>query len=177
VPNVVTAWMVPVWDQEIQHVMRGWKVPRYGVNLEPIARYTAQEVWKNRQIRPNSLVAEPLSLWTTDVRYYGIEEARGELQALLTFSAKRPGRINALAVWFAAILSDRVTLTNAPDGAATHWGQYLFPLDETIRVQLGDEIVVHFTCAPAGQGFCHNTWRVQAADGPAESHDSRIAFQ
>ena len=175
-PNLVTAWMVPVWDSELDNDMNFWRSRPYEVDLSSIAYRTAQEQHFCHYLSKNSLLSEPQLMWTTDIYKFPTAESRLPFRASLSFTATSRGKLNALAVWFRAEFSGRIILTNAPDAPRTHWGQYVFPLERTIEIEFGTKILVEFICEPSGIGYCHNKWSIRVEDGPCESHDTRMGY-
>jgi SAM-dependent methyltransferase len=176
-PEQVTAWIAPTWDDRRDHELNFWRNKPYDLDLSLISDYTAHEVFFCEQnISEDTLLAAAQPLWTTDVYNYSLDDAKSPFQASLSFSANRAGKLVSLAAWFTAEFGQGLTLTNAPDAPKTHWGQSVFPLNCPIEVEPGVEIAIKFSCEPAGPGCCHNTWSVRVGDKPWEHHDSRKAI-
>ena len=172
-PEAVTAWMAPIEDEDLAAGLAFWHSRPYGLDLGPVAEGSANEVrMGHHDSTADKLLAEPEELWRTDVRAVTVEEARRPLGAQLRFSARRQGRLSALAAWFVARFPDGSTLTNAPDAAETHWGRSVFPLNWPIAVDPGDRIEVGFACEPAGPGYCRQRWSVRVGAGDWEHHDT-----
>lgn len=173
-PEVVAAWMAPVEDPRLIEEMQQWRERPYGLDFGAIAEASANEVRMGQhQITAETLVAGPQQLWATDVRTISAAEAGKPFSAQVRFTASRSGTISALAAWFAARFPDGSTLTNAPDGPWTHWGRAVLPLYAGIAVEQGVPVEVELTCAPGGEGFCHQEWSVRVGEREWEHHDTR----
>jgi len=173
-PQMVTAWMAPVWNSELEFDLNLRRGRVYGLDLQLVAEPTVQEVtWARRAVTDADFIAMPQSMWVTDVYRYETEQARLPFRASLTFTPVRAGKINALTAWFTAEFGAGISLTNAPGAPATHWGQYLFPLRETVEVTHETPIAVTFSCMPVAPGYCAQAWSIQVGERPWEHHDSR----
>jgi SAM-dependent methyltransferase len=176
-PERVTAWMGPVWDCELDEDMNFWRSRPYRIDLGAIADSTAREVyWVQHHITEDTLLAQPQVMWSVDLYQCSLEQARGPFSTTLSFSARRKGKLCALAAWFRAEFGEEIVLTNAPDAPKTHWGRWVFPLERTVEINEGTEIAVEFTCESDGSAYCHNRWLVRVGDGPWEHHDTRKQF-
>lgn len=174
-PERVTAWIAPVWDGELENDMNFWRSQPYGVDLGLIADATANELlWCRHHITGDALVATPQQMWLIDVYTCSIEEARSPFKASLSFTVSREGRFNALATWFHAEFGDGIVLTNAPDAPQTHWGRFVFPLDRSVEVEQGAQVLVEFSCEPTIESHCRNRWSVKVGDGVWEHHQSVV---
>ena len=168
-PERVTAWMAPAWDDLLDEEIALWRSRPHGVDLSPIAEEMTEELlYERHQISNFDLRAPPQMLWTHDTLTCPVEESRLPFQASLLFSASTAGPFSALATWFFAEFGNGLTLTNAPDAPPTHWGRTSFPLRSTVTVEQGDTIFVKFVCKPAGPGYCREDWSVRIGQGPWE---------
>jgi SAM-dependent methyltransferase len=176
-PESVSAWMAPTWDERRDHELNYWRNSPYELDLSLISSLTAQEYFVGEQnISADTLLAEPQQLWDTDCYQCSVATANSDFHASLSFLINRPGKLVSLATWFRAEFGAGVCLTNAPDAPKTHWGQSVYPLEQTISVEPGTNLDVEFVNEPAGSGFCHNKWSVRVGDGTWEHHDSRQAI-
>ena len=174
-PDVVTAWMAPVWCQKRQEETEFFGRRPFGIDLSLLAAGTADSVlWVREGLRPEELAAEPLPLWTVETNRYPTEKAQLPFRATLNFRLRGTARVNGLAAWFRAEFGDDLVLTNAPGSPRTHWGQYVFPLCETLTLEHGSVLTAVFTCLPSGPGYCNHAWSVRVGAGPCESHDTRL---
>lgn len=174
-PERVTAWIAPVWNDDLAREVLLQSGRPYGLDLSLVADPDAEEVsWSWQTVGPEVLAAEPQQLWTTDVYTVSREEASAPFTASLTVTATRDCRINALTTWFTADFGHGITLTNAPTAPVTHWGQSLFPLREPVAITEGTPIAIEFACIPDGPASSSYTWSVRIGDSAAEHHDSRV---
>ena len=172
-PECVTAWMAPVWDIELDKDMSFWRSHPYNIDLSLIADATANEIEScEHHIIEDTLLAKPKQMWITDIYTYSIEEARLPFRASLSFTILQEGNCNGIETWFHADFGSGIVLTNAHDGAKTHWERSIFPLTRTIKLEPGEVVSVEFTCEPAGVGHCRNQWSVRVGDGDWEHHRS-----
>jgi SAM-dependent methyltransferase len=174
IPARVAGWLAPAHDREQDDEMRFWASGHYGVDLGLVADCTTQEHLWNRNVAPADLLAEPQRMWDLDAHSLPLAQAEKDFTARLTFVTRRPGRFNGLAAWFDADLGG-VRLTNAPDAPDTHWGRFVFPLDDTVEVDAGTRIETEHSCDPAGPGYTHHRWAVRIGDGNWQYHDTRGA--
>jgi type I protein arginine methyltransferase len=174
-PETVTAWVAPLWNDALDREMTLQSGRPYDLDLSLVADAEAEEVsWTWLTVPEETLAAEPQTMWTTDVREVSRSDAKAPFTTSLILMAARDCRINALTTWFSATFGDDITLTNAPTAPETHWGQYLFPLRKAVAVPEGTPIRVEFACIPAGPGYCAYTWSVRVGDKPWEHHDTRL---
>lgn len=174
-PERVTAWMSPVYDCELERDMNFWRSQPYGIDLSLIAEATANELfWERHHITAETLLAVPREMWLTDAYTCSIEEARLPFKAMLSFIFAREGNFNALATWFSADFGQGICLTNAPDAPQTHWGRFVFPLKDKIKVERGTEALIEFSCEPTIDSHCRNHWSVKVGDGAWEHHQSAV---
>lgn len=175
VPQQVTAWLAPAWDEELDADIRLWRSRPYEVDTSAIAQSMSHEVLVGRDnVSAQHLLAESQRMWVTDTRTCSAEEARGSFGASLSFRAVREGPFSGLAAWFTAELSSGVVLTNAPEAADTSWGRAVFPLSRTLAIEEGTDIHAQLSCEPAGPGYSHVKWSVRVGGHSWEHHDTRL---
>ena len=176
-PHHVTSWMALALDINHDTEMQFWKSRPYEVDMDLVRQYTVQEVlWTRHNVTDESLLSKPKQMWEIDLHAYPIEQAKGPFNSSLSFSVIREGKLNALATWFNATFPSNIKLSNAPGAPKTHWGRYVFPLDNTVLVHPGSKIDVKFACEPEKAGYCHNKWSVRIDNGPWQHHDSKRAI-
>jgi hypothetical protein len=174
-PNTVTAWIAPVWNEDLDLDITLRSGRPYDLDLSLVADPEVEETsWSYHTVAPETFAAPPQAMWTTDVHQVSLAAASAPFTASTTFTAAREGKFNALTTWFTAGFGNDITLTNAPTAPATHWGQYLFPLKEPVTINEGLPIGVEFACIPTGPGYSSFKWSVRVGDdGPWEHHDTR----
>lgn len=173
-PERVTAWICPIWNSDLEIDMNLGQGRPYDLDLSLVVDGTARKMtWARQPLTIDDLMAEPQSMWTTDVYACSLEQARLPFRALLGFVARRTGKINALTAWFSADFGAGVRLTNSPAAPRTHWAQYIFPLEQTVEITKGTPIAIEFTCIPIVPGSCAHAWSVRISSNPWEHHDTR----
>ena len=67
-PEVVTAWMAPAFDPVLDSDMFFWQSRPYGLNFQPVATHSANEIRYGQQhLNADDLLAEPQPMWRTDL--------------------------------------------------------------------------------------------------------------
>ncbi len=171
-PENVTARMAPIEDMELEKDIDFWRSHPYGADLSLMV-YGEKYLGLNNMSADNFL-AEPVDIWTHNIYTYPTDDARHAFQASLSFSAKRKGKLSALAVWFYADFDNEITLTNAPDSPDTHWSVVKFNMDRPIEVSPGSKIDVEFICEPDGCLHTRCKWSVRVGDGHWRHQDDGI---
>jgi SAM-dependent methyltransferase len=178
VPGRVTAMLAPAYVQDLEEGLDHWRSRPHGVDLSVIAGITANETFATQaDLTADDLLARPQMMWTHDAYTCSLEEADRSFKTKLNFEATRAGKLSGFVTWFTAEMADGITLTNAVDAPATHWGRLLFPLAETVEVPKGTEIQIELHCEPSAPGSCEFYWATKIADRPLEEHDTRLSRQ
>ena len=173
IPARVTAMVAPVSVPEFDDELAHWRSKPHGVDTSIIADFTANETFHTQtHLTLDSLVAQPLAMWTHDPHTVSLEEADQPFKTSLTFKATRTETISGFAAWFTADLADGVELTNEIGAPDTHWGRTLFPLDRPTQVNEGDPIGLVLHCEPSHGGSCEMYWAVTVA-GTTREYDTR----
>lgn len=174
VPATVTAFMAPTFDESMHAALAFFQSKPYGLNLNPIASRTANEVHNAmHHVTGTTLLAEPQVLWLSNGYTDTVETASGPWQAEQSFVMNKSGTLSALTAWFSSALHEDVTLTNAPDAPATHWGRTVMPLEQPIQVEAGTTIDVRFACSPKEHNLCETSWAVKYGNTDWQSHTGR----
>ena len=177
VPQTVTAVLSPVYAPELDAAITFLRGRPYDLDLDLVADGNVEEVrYGSHYILPEHLLAPAQRMWTTDSLTCSLERARSPFTASLRFSTARAGGCNALAAWFTSELAPGITLTNAPEAPATHWGRTVFPLSRRIDVAPGTGIAVEFTFVPdhPDERSRYGGWSVSVDGGAWEHHGSHL---
>ncbi len=135
IPRSVHLFAAPVVEREAYATcIDGWK-PAYGIDYSVMRRRALATTYITN-IRETDLVARHSPIFSVDFS----DLATPDLQTERRFQIYRMGRVNGLAFWFDAMLSDDVWLSSGP-WAKTHWNQCFAPIPEPIPCEVGD--VVH----------------------------------
>lgn len=173
-PKTVAALMTPIWSNEVEADMSFWRESRYDLDLSFLGDCASDEMsWAKEPITGEDFMADPQSMWTTNVYECSAEKARLPFRASLKFKTSKAGKINALTAWFNADFGYDTILTNSPAAPKTHWGQYVFPLKKTYEVEKDSDVIVEYTCIPAEPGYSFHAWSVKLNDSAWEHHDTR----
>jgi len=162
IPETVTSWIVPAYDELLQEDVDFWNSEPYGLNLKAIGQATARQLDCGcNYVKPEHLLCAPQRMWEVDGRAYSQEEAHQPFCARLEFVADREGPFNALAAWFQAQLNPQVMLCNGPAERDTHWGRSMFPVGQPLSVERGMGVAVNFVLEPQGKGQSRATWAIE----------------
>lgn len=174
VPAQVTAFLAPASDQSVDATLGFFRRQPYGINLDPIAIRTANEVHNAmHHVTGSTLLATPQPLWHSDAYTDTPETAAGPWTAELSFPITRSGTVSALSAWFSADLHGNTILTNGPDAPRTHWGRSVMPLLTPLPVTAGMTLHVRFACRPATHNLCHTEWSVSTDANQWQVHAGR----
>jgi len=165
IPESVTVWMAPAFDEYLQQDVDFWRSEPYGIDLDLISRNAARRMdCFCNHINQKHLLCEPQLMWTIDCLTCSQAEVNQPFHFRSNFVAEQDEEFNVLAAWFRANLTKEVLLCNGPDDPDTHWGRQRFPIGKSVYVKRGMPVEVDFTHAPQGKGESRSMWSVKAGD-------------
>ncbi|CAM8960282.1 hypothetical protein QQ045_003184 [Rhodiola kirilowii] len=173
-PSHARMWMAPIrsglGDQKAKnyegsldnwyHFMDGMK-DDYGVDMNILTSPYAEEqkkyylqtsLWNN--LHPHQIIGAPAIIKEIDCSKVTVEEIREVRSTFTSVIASESTRLCALGGWFDVHfkgsegnpVDEEVELTTAPSvNNGTHWGQQVFLLHPSIRVDEGDSLNVTFS--------------------------------
>jgi protein arginine N-methyltransferase 1 len=161
-PESVTAWMAPAFDELLQQDVDFWCSEPYGINLDLIGEATAGSLdCACNHVKQEHIFSDPQLMWEVDALTCTHERATKPFRCQLEFFATRDGQVNAMAAWFQAPLTSDVLMSNAPDDSDTHWGRHVFPIGRVISIKKGTRVAVDFALEPTGKGQSTVKWAVE----------------
>ncbi len=164
-PESVTAWMAPAYDELLQQDVDFWRSEPYGIDMGLISQITASQLdCACNHVKEKHIISVPQLMWGIDSMTYSLEDANQPFGCQLDFVAKRGGQFNSLVAWFRAPLSNNVVLCNGPGAPDTHWGRTVFPVGKVISVKTGTRISVKFDLIPQGKGHSNAMWAIEVGD-------------
>ena len=165
VPESVTVWMAPAFDEYLQQDLDFWRSDPYGINLEFVSRSAAcrMDCFRNG-IKEKHLLCKPQLMWDIDCLTCSKEEVNAPFHFKSRFAVEQDGEFNVVTAWFRANLSDGIMLCNGPSDPDTHWGRQIFPVGKNIFIEKGSVVDVDFTHEPHDKGESHSTWSVKTGD-------------
>ncbi len=177
IPERVTTWMAPAFDEALEHDRNFWAGTPYGVAFKQFWDWTVDEWHYGRHhVLAGHLFAPAQALWSHDALATTLAASKAPMRADVTFAADRAGRINGLALWFDSVIAPGILLSNAPAALPTHWGRVIFPLEQGYDVAAGETISVIFTLETPGSGPAKSGLSVKVGAHPWERHsDHRTA--
>ncbi len=175
IPGTTTAWMAPAYDEYLQDDIEFWYSRPYGVDLSVVGDDSQRRTEPScHHIKPEDLACEPQQMWTVDSHTCSVARSNGIFEAKLEFVSDCEGEINVLAAWFETMSAGSVELSNAPACPDTHWGRTVFAIGETVHVQKGTRIKVHFVHEPHGKGHSNAKWSVDIDGYHFQSEDTTL---
>ncbi len=172
IPQAVTSFMAPVYDNLLQQDIDFWRSEPYGLDLSAVGAARACQADNGRHdLKQGQILCAPQALWSVESGTCSVADANRPFQARLEFTAERDGQFNALAAWFDAELSDQVRLSNGPGEPDTHWGRSIFPVGRVVDLAEGSRVGVYFAHEPGGKGESRATWEIQVGGYRFRSSD------
>ncbi|VAH98228.1 unnamed protein product [Triticum turgidum subsp. durum] len=173
-PSHARMWLAPIRSglgdkkmEDFEIAMNDWNhfvedtQAYYGVNMNALTKayraehekfYLKSSIWNN--LHPNQLIGQPAVVKEMDCLTATVEEIR-EVRAQVTLPINQDRtRLAALAGWFDVHFRgskqnpavEEVELNTAPDeNGGTHWGQQVFLMTPSPRVNEGDSVNVSFS--------------------------------
>jgi protein arginine N-methyltransferase 1 len=152
IPREDSLWAAIVEAREAhESLLRPWFTNGYGVDLSA-GRSMSTSTLRGVRLKAEQLLSQPLVWETLDYR----TREQTDAMADVCFEIDRPGDGHGIGLWFDSVLTDDVSITNAPGGAKLIYGQTLLPWPEAVSLQRGDEIAVSLRAAFVGHDYA---WR------------------
>ena len=174
-PERVTAWMAPAYDPVLDSDMFFWQSRPYGLNLQPIAHHSANEIrYSQQHLGPENLLAKPKPMWSTDLHTFTPENSKLPFRSSQIFVCTRESLMNGVVVWFDAEFVGGILLACGPGAARNHWGSTVCPLERPVQTGPGTEIRIDFACEvddTPGRSF--SNWSVWIEGQLMERHNTR----
>lgn len=165
IPESVTVWMAPAFDEYLQQDIDFWRSDPYGINLDLVSRSAAcrMDCFRN-EIKYKHLLGKPQLMWDIDCLTCSKEEVNAPFHFKSRFAVEHDGEFNVLTAWFRANLSSGIMLCNGPSEPDTHWGRQIFPIGKNIFLKKGSVIDIDFTHKPHAKGESHSNWTINVGD-------------
>ena len=171
IPLRDTLWAAVVEAPEIysQHTAP-WDGHRYGLNMEA-ARRMATNAWQKARMKPQQLLVQPQCWATLD---YTVLEGP-DASAQITWTAARPGIGHGFIVWFDALLTEGVCLSNAPGAPEVIYGSAFFPWSTPVAIASGDSVSLTLQAHLVGKDYVWS-WATRVL-GPGDPPQVKANFQ
>jgi protein arginine N-methyltransferase 1 len=152
IPQQDSLWVATVEAPELyrRHVSP-WQDNCYGFDLRA-ALCTTTNMWLKGRVTPEQLLVEPRSWAILDYAMLQSPDVYGTV----TLPAVREGTGHGLLVWFDALLTAGVQLSNAPEAPELIYGSAFFPWLSPVRLAIGDTISVTIRANLIGEDYL---WR------------------
>jgi protein arginine N-methyltransferase 1 len=165
IPESVTVWMAPAFDEFLQQDVDFWRSEPYGIDLDLISRNASHRMdCFCNHINQKHLLCEPQLMWDIDCLTCTQEELSHAFRFQGEFTAEQDGEFNVLTAWFRANLTKEVLLGNGPDDHDKHWGRQRFPVGKVVSMKSGAKVTVDFEHEPFDKGESRSVWSIKADD-------------
>jgi protein arginine N-methyltransferase 1 len=152
IPREDSLWAAIVEAHEVhESLLRPWINNGYGVDLSA-GRGMATSSLRGVRLKAEQLLSPSIAWETLD---YRIRE-RTNADADVRFEIDRSGDGHGIGLWFDSVLTEGVSITNAPGCAQLIYGQTLLPWPEAVSLKRSDEITVSLRARLAGHDYA---WR------------------
>ena len=169
IPGEVTAWIAPAWHPAGSEAT-SFLAMEYGLNLAALAPFNPDQVCGCQPRSRGPIWSGPQRLWVSDPAAC---RARRLLVRSPPSSCSTSTDLSTVSSPGSPLSFQDAPLTNGPGAAATHWGQFLFPIANGRAATSNDRLDVGFHCVPSRAGGSDQLWACQVNGGPLEVHDSR----
>lgn len=156
IPDRFRLLLAPVCSGDLDTEIEFWRSPRGGFDVSAAVPYASNSI-HSPQLTADDLLATPV---VVDERVSWADEPMS-LDA--SFTVERPGRLQAVAGMFEAVMVDGVLMSNnpaSPDHMQHRWNS-LYPLPEPVDVRVGDEVSAHVQISPEDD---RARWTVSVGD-------------
>lgn len=135
-PQAIALLAAPVEAPELHHKRVGfWAQPRQGIDLSLMHTFASNHVW-TADFATQALLAGPERIAEVALGSLDSTEVDGSAQ----FMIEREATLHGFGVWFAAQLTERISLSNAPPLQTPNWRQGFLPLERPVEVVAGARI-------------------------------------
>ena len=149
IPAAVTLWAAVVSAPELyERHMGPWSGDAYDLDLSA-GRQLVTNNWRKAIIAPDQLLTQ--SLRWSEVDYLSVEEA--DIAQDMSWTVEREGTAHGIAAWFDAVLSDGITLSNAPGQPELIYGNGFFPWLTPVELVKDDVVTIHLQADLVGDDY------------------------
>src|SRR6185503_5186801 len=116
IPERVTTWMAPAFDDVLEHDRTFWASTPYGIAFKQFWDWTVDEWHYGRHhVLSGNLLAAACQVWTHEALTTTLASSKAMMRSELKFVIERAGTINGLALWFDSVIAPGILLSNAPE--------------------------------------------------------------
>ena len=157
VPQRLRMWVAPAESFDDHTLVSDWRTTGLPYDYAAAHRRALRTLWFV-DLTPGNLLGQPELAADVDLRTAPNEA----ITSAGTLHVDRDGTMHGLACWFDSLLSDGVTIDNAPPRTESSWFHGFLPLGEPIAVSVGDQLTWELSVSPTGE---HWTWQVDRLEG------------
>ncbi len=174
IPAAMELFCVPLeWPTISDELLDFWSRSHYGIDFSHIRKVAVNQVHE-KNFTEDRFLSEPVSLQRLDLR----RATETRLGGKAVFHTSRQGTLHGVGAWFNQWLSEDICVSTAPPLAlpSPPWSQLFFPIEQPVKVQRGDCIVV------AMKAFAFTTagvvwkWDVQVEGRGTQANFSHSTF-
>lgn len=138
IPESIELFIVPVeLPDDYQKKFNFWKDNLYGLDLSSVRLFATNHFYPIK-LKQESFLAEPISLARIKISEVETQDICSEI----SLTVKRDGVLHGLGGWFAAMLSNNISLSNVPPIKTPSWNQAFFPLKSPVHLKQGNSLIV-----------------------------------
>jgi protein arginine N-methyltransferase 1 len=153
VPEALELHVAAVQSDHCYATLHDRPADRHGLDFSPLRHYQVNNV-QMPHLDADGFLGPAARL----LRMRSDEAAAADLDASVTLTVTTPGVLHGVLGWFRCRLSPGVTLDNAPPSVHSSWAHALFPVQNPVGVQPGDEIGLRLQASAEGSVW---RWRTE----------------
>jgi len=175
IPEQVSSWIAPAYDDLLQRDTDFWSNKQYGFDLGAIGEGTRRQFhYCRHHVNREHILSSPQMMWDINANTCSADDSESGFDKRMEFAVQRNGQFNCLAAWFKSRLTPGITLSNEPSDQYTHWGRWVFPAGVKVPVKEGMKIDIHFALESQGKGRTKAVWGIEIGDYRFSSEDITV---
>jgi len=149
IPAAVTLWAAVVTATELHERHMGpWNSGIYDLDLTA-GRQLVSNNWRKAIVSADQLLTKPQRWAEID---YQLVEAN-DIAADVSWNVERDAPAHGITAWFDSVLSDGVSLSNAPGQPELIYGNGFFPWPDAVELKVGDIVTLHVQADLVGDDY------------------------
>lgn len=173
IPRCDEIWVAPVESNEIYgELVSPWEATEVDLDMSAARRLVTHLVHP-RRVAADRLLADG-QRWAT-IDYTSVDSA--DAGADVDFAIEREGILHGFILWFDSVLTEGVSLSNAPEETELIYGGVFLPLAEPVEMRSADRVSLGLNARVIGRDYM---WRwitgVVGRDGVERRRFSQSTF-
>ena len=159
IPQEVELFMAPVRYDPDRDRTSAWVEDFHGLDFSSVRDIAVNQAFPIR-LDQTDLLGPGAPMLKANLK----EDVKGIYKGRNTIQIKSNGVLLGLGGWFRSLLTDDVSITNAPPNQVPSWWNVFFPLEAPLEVQKGEYLLIEASTKPSGGEW---SWKVKhQADEP-----------